>query len=78
MSGTTRALAQFGRVDVPKKSLKQAVRSGVLAAAAPSIGGIRLTDLSLQSGLLIAAVFLAFKASIFVYVLYSTTRAETR
>ena len=77
MSGTTRALARFGRVDVPKKTLKQALRSWVIASAAPSFGGIRLNDLSLRSGLLIALVFLAFKVTIFVYVLYSTTQAET-
>jgi len=74
---TTRALAKYGSIDVPKKSLKHAVRTGLVGAATSSIGGVRLGDLSKRSALSIALVFLTFKIIIFVYVLWSTTHAET-
>jgi hypothetical protein len=72
MEGTTRVLAERGKIDYPRLGLKEKAHNAVVSLSLSTFGGISLSDLGRNSSLWLALIFLSIKALSFSLVLYST------
>lgn len=72
MEGTTRVLAERGKIDYPRLGLKEKAHKAVVSLSLSNFGGISLSDLGRNSSLWLALIFLSIKALSFSLVLYST------
>ena len=78
MDDTTRALAKHGKVQLPRKLLKEHIRKAALHLSnLSSFGGVPFDELGQWPSFLLASLFLALKALTFALLLYFTVISLT-